>query len=64
MLLPIRLIIALCILIIIAPQTQKSNRVLRIFHESGFFIDYREAKWFLNQLTWVLIFAFLIFSLI
>jgi preprotein translocase subunit SecG len=64
MLSTIRLIIALFVLILIAPQTQKSNLVLRVFHESGFFIDYSEAKWFLNILTWVSIFAFLILSLI
>lgn len=59
-----RLIIALFVLILIAPQTQKSNLVLRVFHESGFFIDYSEAKWFLNTLTWVSIFTFLGLSLI
>lgn len=64
MLSTIRLIIALFVLILIAPQTQKSNLVLRFFHESGFFIDYSEAKWFLNFLTWIFIFAFLLLSLI
>ena len=60
----LRFFIALFVLILIAPQTQKSNIVLRIFHESGFFIDYGEAKWFLNILTWVSIFLFLIISLL
>lgn len=60
----IQLVIALFVLVLIAPQTQKSNIVLRIFHESGFFIDYGEAKWFLTVLTWISIFIFLIFSLI
>lgn len=64
MLSTIRLIIALVVLILIAPQTQKSNLVLRIFHESGFFVDYSEAKWFLNLFTWTLIFTFLLFSLV
>jgi preprotein translocase subunit SecG len=60
----IRLFIALFVLVLIAPQTQKSNIVLRIFHESGFFIDYGEAKWFLTILTWISISLFLILSLI
>lgn len=64
MLFSIRLIIALFVLVLIAPQTQKSNLVLRIFHESGFFIDYSEAKWFLNVLTWLAIFIFLVVSII
>lgn len=64
MLSTIRLLIAIFVLILIAPQTQKSNLVLRVFHESGFFIDYSEAKWFLNILTWLSIFTFLILSLI
>jgi preprotein translocase subunit SecG len=60
----IRLILALIVLLLIAPQTQKSNIVLRVFHESGFFIDYGEAEWFLKTLTWLSIFSFLIISLI
>lgn len=64
MLFSIRLIIALFVLVLIAPQTQKSNLVLRVFHESGFFIDYSEAKWFLNVLTWLAIFIFLVVSII
>lgn len=64
MLSTIRLLIAIFVLILIAPQTQKSNIVLRVFHESGLFIDYSEAKWFLNVLTWISIFIFLILALI
>lgn len=60
----IRLVIALFVLLLIAPQTQKLNIVLRVFHESGFFIDYSEAKWFLKILTWISIFAFLLLSLL
>jgi len=58
----IRLTIAIVILILLVPQTTKQNFVLKTFHESGFFISYGEAKWFLNRLTWVLIFLFLIIS--
>jgi preprotein translocase subunit SecG len=64
MLITLRLVIAFFVLILIAPQTQKSNIVLRVFHESGFFIDYSEAKWFLNVLTWITILLFLVISLI
>lgn len=58
-----RIILAFFILLLIAPQTQKSNVVLRLFHESGFFVDYGEAEWFLKTLTWFSIFLFLIISL-
>lgn len=64
MLFTVRLIIALFVLILLAPQTEKSNVVLRIFHESGFFIDYSEAKWFLNLLTWLSVFIFLLVTII
>lgn len=60
----IRLIIALFVILLIAPQTQKSNVVLQIFHESGLFIDYSEAKWFLNFLTWISIFILLLLALV
>lgn len=60
----IRLILSILILVLIAPQTQKSNIVLRLFHESGFFIDYGEAEWFLKTLTWFSIFVFLGLSLL
>ncbi len=59
----VRFILAIFVLVLIAPQTEKSNLVLRLFHESGFFIDYAEAKSFLKILTWFSIFIFLIFSL-
>jgi len=63
MLNPIRIFFALIVLLLLAPQTQKSNIVLRLFHESGFFMDYREAEWFLKTLTWFSIFIFLIISI-
>lgn len=62
MLLIIRLFLSVFILLLIAPQTQKSNIILRVFHESGFFIDYGEAESFLKTLTWGSIFLFLILS--
>ena len=60
----VRLFFALFVIILVIPQTKKYNIVLRIFHESGFFIDYREAKWFLSFLTWIVILIFLIISLL
>jgi preprotein translocase subunit SecG len=52
------------ILVILTPQTSELNTVLNIFHESGFFANYGEAKSFLIFLTWFLIFLFFFFSLL
>ena len=59
-----RFILALIIILLIAPQTQKENMLLTEFHESGFFANYAESKHFLNCLTWVTIFIFLAIHLI
>jgi preprotein translocase subunit SecG len=56
----IRLVIALFVILLLTPQTPKFNLVLRVFHESGFFMDYAEAKYFLNRLSWISIIIFLI----
>jgi preprotein translocase subunit SecG len=55
----IELVIALSIIMIIAPQTPTENVVLRKVVDTGLFPNYRKAKEFLTQLTWLLIFAFL-----
>ena len=51
------------ILLIITPQTSELNTVLNSFHETRFFANYGEAKYFLIFLTWFLIFLFFLFSL-
>jgi hypothetical protein len=56
----IQLILAFSIIFIIAPQTPTENIVLRKIVESGLFPNYGKAKTFLIQLTWFLIFAFLL----
>ena len=60
----IRLVFALILIVLITPQTDKENIVLRKFHESGFFMNYNEAKKFLNRITWLSIGFFLIITLI
>nr|YP_009106218.1 hypothetical chloroplast RF47 [Binuclearia lauterbornii]AIT95063.1 hypothetical chloroplast RF47 [Binuclearia lauterbornii] len=60
----IRLVFALLLIVLITPQTDKENIVLRKFHESGFFMNYNEAKHFLNRITWISIGFFLIITLI
>jgi hypothetical protein len=59
-----QLFFALCLIILITPQTATPNEnvVLRKFIETGFFTNYREAKWFLSFLTWLSIFLFLVLT--
>jgi len=59
-----RFILALITILLIAPQTQKENTLLIEFYESGLFSNYSETKHFLNWLTWITIFIFLITHLI
>lgn len=60
----IRLLLAIFLILLITPQTQKSNLVLRLFHDSGLFIDYGEAESFVKFLTRFTICIFLLISLI
>lgn len=59
----LRLFFALLIIILIVPQTPYENIVLRILHETGFFSNYGETKFFLNFITWFSIIVFLILTL-
>ena len=47
------------LILLIVPQTPTENIVLRKLVETGFFLNYSEAKTFLIFLTWCLIFCFL-----
>ena len=58
----LQLLIGFLIIIIITPQTQTENVVLRKFVETGFFTSYGEAKNFVRNLTWGLIGTFLILT--
>lgn len=60
----IQLINGIIILFLIIPQTPTENIVLRKFNETGFFSNYRNAKTFVNTLTWLLIFLFIIITFI
>ena len=57
-----QLVIGVFLIILIIPQTPTENIVLRKFSETGFFTNYNEAKNFLNTLTWLLIFSFLLLT--
>ena len=56
----VAIFIAICLIILIAPQTPTENIVLRKLLESGLFTNYSKAKDFLISSTWVLICLFLI----
>ena len=60
MLQTIQLLIAICIIVLIVPQTPTENGILRRFLDTGFFENYSEAKSVVRGLTWFLIFTFLI----
>jgi preprotein translocase subunit SecG len=55
----IQLLSGLLILLIVIPQTPTENIVLRKFNETGFFSNYKNAKKFVNILTWSLIVLFI-----
>ena len=60
MLQTIHLLIAVCIIVLIVPQTPTENVILRQFLDTGFFANYSEAKSVVRGLTWFLIVTFLI----
>lgn len=60
----IQLISGVLILIIVIPQTPTENIVLRKFNETGFFENYKNAKKFVDRLTWSLIFTFILLTFI
>ena len=55
----IQLLSGLLILLIVIPQTPTENIVLRKFNETGFFSNYKNAKQFVDILTWSLIVIFI-----
>ena len=54
----------LLILLIVIPQTPTENIVLRKFNETGFFSNYKNAKQFVDILTWSLIVIFITLTFI
>jgi hypothetical protein len=58
----IRFLITLFLLFLIVPQTSTDNVVLQTFHSTKLFANYGQTKFFLNCLTWVSIFFYLIFT--
>jgi len=60
----IQLLSGLLILLIVIPQTPTENIVLRKFNETGFFSNYKNAKKFVDILTWSLIVIFITLTFI
>jgi preprotein translocase subunit SecG len=60
----IQLTSGVLILLIVIPQTPTENIVLRKFNETGFFENYKNAKKFVDRLTWSLIFIFILLTFI
>ena len=60
----IELVIAFSIIILVVPQTPTENIVLRTLLETGFFGGYRQAKDFLIQTTWILMFLFFVILIV
>ena len=58
----LQILVGLFLIILIIPQTPTENIVLRKFSDTGFFTNYNEAKNFLNRVTWVSIFSFLLLT--
>lgn len=60
----LELFIALCIILIIVPQTPTDNVILRKLFATGWFPNYPQAKKLLVFLTWGLVFIFLILLIV
>ena len=60
----LQLINGILILFLIIPQTPTENIVLRKFNETGFFSNYKNAKQFVDILTWSLIVIFITLTFI
>ncbi len=58
----LQFVTGILLIILVVPQTQTDNIVLRKFLETGWFTNYSEAKSFLKITTWLLIFLFLILT--
>jgi preprotein translocase subunit SecG len=55
----IRFILTLVLIILIVPQTNTENMVLRAFNNTKFFKNYGEATSFLRWVTWLSIVLYL-----
>ncbi len=58
----LQFLIGILLIILVVPQTQTENIVLRKFLETGWFTNYSETKSFLKNSTWLLIFLFLLLT--
>lgn len=56
----IRFSLTLALIILIVPQTNTENIMLRAFNNSNLFKSYGEAKHFLRWLTWTIIAMYLL----
>jgi preprotein translocase subunit SecG len=53
-----RIFLSILLIILILPQTEFDNLLLRKFLDTGYFTGYPEAKMVLNLLTWLSIYLF------
>lgn len=60
----LQIVISFIILIFIGPQTEQYNIILKFFHKTEFFIDYKEVRNFLKTFSWILIALFLLLSIL
>lgn len=62
MLMFLRLIVSIALIALITPQTLVANSLLRKLSNSQLFVNYGEAKSFLNITTWAIAFLFLLLT--
>jgi hypothetical protein len=55
----LRLVFAIFLIILIAPQTLKENIILKTFHSQRIIVSYAEEKRLLKNITWFSIIGFL-----
>ena len=55
----LRLVISIFLILLITPQTLVANSLLRRLSNSQLFVNYGEAKSFLNATTWTTAFLYL-----
>lgn len=54
----LQIIIALLVIIVIVPQTPPETWLVRVLVDTGWFMNYDEAKQILKRVTWGLVFLF------
>ena len=58
----LRLVVSILLIALITPQTLVANSLLRKLSNSQLFVNYGEAKFFLNITTWIMAFLYLLLT--